>query len=87
MPTLRLPRCRLPPGAVSIVYLPAGGEPRGFGRWRCARNGVIDAAGPPQLSPDLADWIELMLAMGRTFGLIRAPPEIGVSWHWKFCPD
>jgi hypothetical protein len=80
MQAVRLSRPRLKPGWISIVFV-HGKRIAPFGVWDVSARGQIAAAGPPRLHPDLADRIELHLAMGQTSGFIR---DGGSAWHWKY---
>lgn len=50
-----------------------------LGRWPVSVRGVIDEKGPPRLHPELHDWIEVNLALGRRRGLLRAGT---MGWSW-----
>jgi hypothetical protein len=80
----RLPRPHLRAGVVSIVYIAPDASLAHLGSWPCSVRGTIDVRGPPALHPDLADWIECQLALGRTSGLIRDGPN---RWHWTHMVD
>ncbi len=77
---LKLPRPKLAQGAVSIVYHD-GTQWRAFGAWQCSSRGILDCRGPPALAPELADRIELGLALGHLRGTVRDGPR---KWDWRF---
>ncbi len=86
MSVARIPRPRLAPGTITITFARPRSPPVVLGTWQARRNGILDTRGPPALAPELADCIEVQLALGRLHGLIRSDIA-GVVWHWRYFAD